>query len=67
MDLNLRECKSVVFSRRDIRSPTYVINSCSLEPMTTFLDLGILLDMKLSFLVNILIVIVKARAILGFV
>ena len=28
MDLNLRKCKSMVISRKDVISPTYVINSC---------------------------------------
>ena len=39
MDLNLRKCKCMVFSRRDLISPIYVINYWLLETVTTFLDL----------------------------
>ena len=49
-DLNLRTCTFKGFSRRDVILPTYVINSCPFETVTTFLDLGVLLDMKLSFI-----------------
>ena len=57
----------MVFSRRDVILPSYVINSCPLETLTTFLDLGVLSAMKLSFIDRISIVIGKARAVLGFV
>ena len=57
LNLNLRKCKCIVFSRRCLISPTYVINSCPLETMTTFLDLEVLLDMKLYFIDHISIVI----------
>lgn len=67
MDLNLRKCKCMVFSRGGVISSTYVINSCPLETVTTFLDLGVLLDMKLSFIDHISMMIGKARAVLGFV
>ena len=67
MDLNLRKCKCMVFSRGGVISPTYVINSCPLETVTIFLDLGVLVDMKLSFIDHNSVVIVKARAFLGFV
>ena len=40
MDLNLRKCKCMVCSRRGVISPTYVINSCPMETVTSFLDLG---------------------------
>ena len=41
MNLNLRKSKCLVFSRSNVISPTYVINSCPLETVTTFLDLGV--------------------------
>ena len=44
-----------------------MINSCPLEIVTTFLDLGVLFDIKLSFIDHISIVIGKAGAVLGFV
>ena len=40
LGLNLEKCKFMVFSRRGVISPTYIINSCPLETVTTFLDLG---------------------------
>ena len=45
----------------------YVVNSCPLETVTTFLDLGVLFDMKFSFIDHISMVIGNARAVLGFV
>ena len=45
----------------------YVINSCPLETVTTFLDLEVLVDIKLSFIVHISMAIGKARSVLGFV
>ena len=57
----------MVFSRRVVISPTYMINSCPLETVTTYLDLGVLLDMKLSFNDQISMVIGKARGVLGCV
>ena len=65
MDLNFRKCKCMVFSRRDVISRTYVINSSALETVTTFPDFGMLVDMKLSFIDYIGMVIGKARAVLG--
>ena len=53
MDLNLRKCKCMVFPCRGVISPTCVINSCLLETVTIFLDLGVLFDMKLSFIDHI--------------
>ena len=44
-----------------------MINSGSLETVTTFLNLGVLVGMKLSFIDHISMVIGKARAVLGFV
>ena len=67
MDLSLGKRKCVVFFRRDVITPTYVINYCHLETVTTFLDLGELVDMKLSFIDHISVMIGKARAVLGFV
>ena len=67
MDLNLRKCKCMVFSREGVISPTYMINSCLLETVTTFLDLLVFLDMKLSFIDYISAVIGKDRAVICFV
>ena len=44
-----------------------MINSCPLETVTTFLDLRVLLVMKLFFIDHISMVIGKARAALVFV
>ena len=57
----------MVFSRRYVISPTYVIKSCPLETVTTFPDLVVLVCMKLSFIDHSSMVISKARAVLGFV
>ena len=46
---------------------SYVIDSCPLENVTTFLDLGISLNMKMSFIDHISMVIGMAWAVLGFV
>ena len=62
----MRKCKRKVFYRRKVIALTYVINSCPLETMTTFLDLGVSVDVKLSFMYHISMVIGKARTVLGF-
>ena len=69
MDLNLIKCICIVYPRRDVISPTYVIISCPLETVTTFQYLGVLVDMKLPFIDHISMVIGKARAVVfvGFV
>ena len=63
----------MVFSRMDVISSTYAINSYPLETVI-FLDayccsitLGVLIDMKLSFIDHISMVIGKAWVVLGFV
>ena len=67
MDLTLGKCKCMVLSRRHVISPIFIINSCLFETVTTFLELGVLVDVKLSFTDHISMAISKARAVFGFV
>ena len=43
-----------------------MINSCPLETLTAFFNLGVLVNMKLYFIDHISRMIGKARAVLGF-
>ena len=65
MALNLRNCKCMVCSCGDVILLPYVIISCPLETVTTFLNSGVLFDMKLSFIDHISLVIGKAWAVLS--
>lgn len=67
MELNLRKCKFMRFSRKTLIPARYVFDDYPLEAVDTILDLGILLDVKLNFIAHITMTVNKARAVLGFV
>lgn len=67
MELNLKKCKHMQFSRGQISVHSYILNNCELELVNTFLDLGILLDSKLNFLQHIMLTVNKARGVLAFI
>lgn len=67
MELNTKKCKIMIFSRgREIVHP-YFLSNCQLELVTSFSDLGILLDTKLNFIQHITMAVNKARGVLAFI
>ena len=66
MDLNLRKCKHMMFYRRSPVLCRYKINEYELESVDEFLDLGVLLDCKLSFNSHVIQIVNKAKGVLGF-
>lgn len=67
MDLNLKKCKHMRFSRKDFRIVSYFLGDHQLQLVNFFLDLGILLDTKLNFVSHINSTINKARGVLAFI
>ena len=49
LDLNIKKCKHMVFSRSPVIPSRYTLGGVPLELVETILDLGILLDRKLTF------------------
>ena len=67
MRFNLGKCKCLSFFRRSIIISSYGLIGSRLEFVNSFVDLGILMDPKLSFINHINATISKARSSLGFV
>lgn len=67
MELNLKKCKHMRFSRRFCVPDFYSLGGYQLELVDTFLDLGVLLDPKLSFAEHIALTTNKARGVLCFI
>ena len=67
MSLNLKKCKIMSFYRRAYIQNTYFLIQTKLETVTTFVDLGITMDHKLSFINHINNTVNKARSMLGFI
>lgn len=67
MDLNLKKCKHMRFSRKNFQHVNYTLGRHQLELVNFFLDLGILLDTKLNFISHINSTINKARGVLAFI
>ena len=67
MDLNLNKCKYMSFYRRSPVLCSYTFNNHQLEKVESFLDLGVLLDNKLSFNSHISQTVNKAKGVLGFI
>lgn len=68
MELNVKKCKSVVFSRRQSRIGfDYFVGSELLERVDSIRDLGVIIDNKLRFDEHICVTTAKAFAALGFV
>lgn len=67
MELNLKKCKHMRFSRKWSSLGLYTLGDCQLELVKEILDLGILLDPKLNFISHITMMINKARGVLAFI
>lgn len=67
MQLNLKKCKHMVFSRSTFFSAEYFLGGCSLDCVNSILDLGILLDRKLDFNSHIITTVNKAYGVLAFI
>lgn len=67
MSLNLSKCKKLSFYRSSGLNIDYLISSHKLEDVSSFLDLGVLLDQRLRFDLHINSCINKARSLLGFI
>lgn len=65
--LYLSKCKHINFSRRCDFVNTYTINNYKLELVNTIVDLGILLDTKLTIVHNISMLVNKARGVWAFI
>lgn len=67
MDLNLKKCKHMRFSRKYCISDNYYLGGNQLELVNSFNDLGVLLDPKLNFIQHITQTANKARGVLSFI
>lgn len=67
MELNLKKCKLMRFSRNNPAIVYYFLGGIQVDAVENFLDLGILLDPKLSFNSHITFMINKARGTLGYI
>ena len=67
MELNLKKCKHMIFSRSKVYfDEDYLLDGSILDCVSSIVDLGILLDRKLSFDSHISTMINKAYGVLGF-
>lgn len=67
MELNLKKCKHMHFSRLYDAVGFYSLGGHQLELVDVFLDLGVLLDAKLTFVQHITMTVNKARGVLAFI
>lgn len=67
MELNIKKCKIMQFSRTSAFTTIYFLGDYQLEGVDRFLDLGILFDQKMNFLLHITGSINKARVALGYI
>lgn len=67
MDLNIKKCKYMIFTRLLPFNGNYMINNTALELVEYFNDLGIYLDKHLDFKAHISLTINKASGVLGFI
>lgn len=67
MELNLKKCKCMRFTRNCNNVVIYSLGEHQLELVDTFFDLGILLDPKLNFVPHITLTVNKARGVLAFI
>jgi hypothetical protein len=66
--LNLEKCKIMSFHRKkDIIRESYHIGDHELERVTTFKDLGVVLDHQLDFREHVNYIVAKSNSLLGFV
>ena len=67
MELNVKKCKFMRYSRNNFIAANFSLGGYELELVDTFLDLGILLDQKLSFVPHVTLTVNKARGVLAFI
>lgn len=67
MELNLNKCKHMQFSRVNHCAYSYVLGGCNLQSVDSIMDLGILLDAKLTFVQHITMAVNKSRSVLAFI
>lgn len=67
MVLNVNKCKHMSFSRSKLIDRVYLLNGIRLERVNSFVDLGVLLDMKMNFNSHIITMVNKAYGVLGFI
>lgn len=66
MSLNLKKCKKLSFYRSKLIHYDYYIGSHKLENVSSFDDLGVILDRKLDFNLHVTTCVNKAKSLLGF-
>ena len=67
MSLNIKKCKIMSFYRRTLVQSNYPLFNDLLDVVSSFVDLGVVMDPKLSFTIHINNTINKARSVLGFI
>jgi Reverse transcriptase (RNA-dependent DNA polymerase) len=68
LNLNIDKCHSISFTRKKTKIEfTYNLDNKNLDKVSKILDLGILLDDKLTFKAHYDMIISKAKGLLGFV
>lgn len=67
MELNVKKCKYMIFTRSLPINGQYVMNNVALDLVDSFNDLGVLLDRKLDFISHISLTVNKATGVLGFI
>ena len=67
MELNIKKCKCMRFSRNDLFAFNYLLGGHQVETGDSFIDLGILLDTKLTINDFINLIVNKVRSALGFI
>lgn len=67
MELNATKCKHMRFFRSNFVHVNFLLGGQPLELVNSFLDLGVMLDAKLSFIPHINMMVNKARGVLAFI
>lgn len=67
MELNLKKCQHMRFSRKHCVPVNYSLGGYQLESVDKILDLGVLLDPKLNFIQHITLTVNKARGVLFYI
>lgn len=67
MELNIKKCKYMIFTRSLEINGRYTMNNTYLELVDIFNDLGVILDRKLDFKKHISLTVNKATGVLGFI
>lgn len=67
MELNVKKCKYMIFSRTSPNNGLYTMNASILELVDSINDLGVNFDRKLDFRNHITLTVNKATGVLGFI